>query len=42
MSSQMSEVIEDHISSHVVESVKGSERTRKARELIDAVQANLK
>jgi hypothetical protein len=34
--------IDDHISLQVVESVKGSGRSRGARELIDAVQAYLK
>jgi DNA-binding FrmR family transcriptional regulator len=42
MSSLMTEVIEDHIRLHVVEPEKGTERSRGARELIDAVQAYLK
>jgi hypothetical protein len=37
MSSPRTEVIDDHISLHVVESEKGSERSRGAKELIDAV-----
>ncbi len=42
MSSLMSEVIEDHIRLHVVDPEKGTERTRGADELIEAVQAYLK
>jgi DNA-binding FrmR family transcriptional regulator len=42
MSSLMSEVIEDHIRLHVIEPVKGTERSRGAEELIEAVQAYLK
>lgn len=42
MSSLMTEVIEDHIRLHVVEPERGTERSRGAQELIDAVQAYLK
>jgi DNA-binding FrmR family transcriptional regulator len=42
MSSLMTEVIEDHIRLHVIEPVKGTERSRGAEELIEAVQAYLK
>jgi DNA-binding FrmR family transcriptional regulator len=42
MSSLMTEVIEDHIQLHVVDPVKGAERSRGAEELIEAVQAYLK
>ena len=42
MSSLMTEVIEDHIRLHVVDPEKGTERTRGADELIEAVQAYLK
>jgi DNA-binding FrmR family transcriptional regulator len=42
MSSLMTEVIEDHIRLHVVDPVKGAERSRGAEELIEAVQAYLK
>jgi DNA-binding FrmR family transcriptional regulator len=42
LSSLMTEVIEDHIRLHVVDPVKGSERSRGAEELIEAVQAYLK
>ena len=42
MSSLMSEVIEDHIRLHVVDPDKGTERSRGAEELIEAVQAYLK
>ena len=38
----IAEVIEDHIRLHVVDPVKGAERTRGAEELIEAVQAYLK
>jgi len=41
MSSLMTEVIEDHIRLHVVDPVKGAERSRGAEELIEAVQAYL-
>ena len=42
MNSLMTEVIEDHIRLHVLDPVKGAERTRGAEELIDAVQAYLR
>ena len=42
MSSLMTEVIEDHIQLHVVDPVKGAERSLGAEELIEAVQAYLK
>ena len=42
MSSLMTEVIEDHIRLHLVESAKDSERARGAEELIEAVQSYLK
>jgi DNA-binding FrmR family transcriptional regulator len=42
MSSLMTEVIEDHIRLHVVGPLKGTERSRGAEELIEAVQAYLK
>jgi DNA-binding FrmR family transcriptional regulator len=42
MSGLMTEVIEDHIRLHVVDPSKGTERTRGADELIEAVQAYLK
>lgn len=42
MSSLMSEVIEDHIRLHVIDPEKGTERTRGAEELIEAVQAYLR
>jgi FrmR/RcnR family transcriptional regulator, repressor of rcnA expression len=42
MNSLMTEVIEDHIRLHVVDPVKGAERTRGAEELIEAVQAYLR
>ncbi len=42
MSSLMTEVIEDHIRLHLVDSVKDAERSRSAEELIEAVQAYLK
>ena len=42
MSSLMTEVIEDHIRLHVIEPAKGTERSRGAEELIEAVQAYLK
>ncbi len=42
MSSLMTEVIGDHIRLHVVDPVKGAERTRGAEELIEAVQAYFK
>jgi FrmR/RcnR family transcriptional regulator, repressor of rcnA expression len=42
MSSLMTEVIEDHIRLHVIEPTKGTERSRGAEELIEAVQAYLK
>jgi DNA-binding FrmR family transcriptional regulator len=38
----MTEVIEDHIRLHLVETAKDSERARGAEELIDAVQSYLK
>jgi FrmR/RcnR family transcriptional regulator, repressor of rcnA expression len=42
MNSLMTEVIEDHIRLHVVDPAKGSDRSRGAEELIEAVQAYLK
>ena len=42
LSSLMTEVIEDHIRLHVVDPAKGTERSRGAEELIEAVQAYLK
>ena len=42
INSLMTEVIEDHIQLHVVDPVKGAERSRGAEELIEAVQAYLK
>ena len=42
MNGLMSEVIEDHIRLHVLDPVKGTERTRGAEELIEAVQAYLR
>jgi DNA-binding FrmR family transcriptional regulator len=42
MNSLMTELIEDHIRLHVVDPVKGAERSRGAEELIEAVQAYLK
>lgn len=42
LSGLMTEVIEDHVRLHVVDPVNGSERSRGAEELIEAVQAYLK
>jgi FrmR/RcnR family transcriptional regulator, repressor of frmRAB operon len=42
MTGLMTEVIEDHIRLHVVDPAKGSERSRGAEELIEAVQTYLK
>lgn len=42
LNSLMTEVIEDHIRTHVVDPAKDIERTRGADELIEAVQAYLK
>ena len=42
MSSLMTEVIEDHIKLHVVDPVRGADRSRGAEELIEAVQTYLK
>ena len=42
MNGLMTEVIEDHIRLHVVDPVKGAERTRGAQELIEAVQSYLR
>ena len=38
----MTEAIEDHIRANVVDPARGTERTRGAEELIEAVQAYLK
>jgi DNA-binding FrmR family transcriptional regulator len=42
LSGLMSEVIEDHIRLHVVDPARGTERSRGAEELIEAVQTYLK
>ena len=42
LNSLMTEVIEDHIRANVVDPARGTERTRGAEELIEAVQAYLK
>ena len=42
LNSLMTEVIEDHIRLHMVDTTKAAERIRGAEELIEAVQAYLK
>lgn len=42
LSGLMSEVIEDHIRLHVLDPARGTERSRGAEELIEAVQTYLK
>ena len=42
LNSLMTEVIEDHIRLHLVDTARGTERARGAEELIEAVQSYLK